>query len=61
MAEQTDIIVTFEKKEYHVPVGFTVEEFVDSLATTNPKAATAKLIKDGDGKYTLKPVYQDKG
>lgn len=61
MAGKTDIVVKFEGKEYHVPVGFTAEEFVDSLAATNPKAATAKLIKDGEGVYTLKPEYKDKG
>jgi hypothetical protein len=61
MAEKTDIIVKFKGKEYSVPVGFTVEEFVDSLAATNPEASTAKLIKDSDGVYTLKPQYQDKG
>jgi hypothetical protein len=49
MAEKTDIVVKFEGREYNVPVGFTAEEFVDSLAATNPKAATAKLIKDGPG------------
>lgn len=61
MAAKTDIIVKFENKEYNVPIGFTAEEFVDSLAATNPKAATAKLIKDGPGVYTLKPEYKDKG
>ena len=61
MAEKTDITVKFENREYHVPAGFTVDEFVDSLATTNPKAATAKLIKDSDGAYTLKPQFRDKG
>lgn len=61
MAQQTDITVKFEGREYNVPVGFTAEEFVDSLAATNPKAATAKLIKDGEGRYTLKATYQDKG
>lgn len=61
MAEKTDIIVKFEKREYNVPVGFTAEEFVESLATTNPKAATAKLIKDSEGVYTLKPQFKDKG
>lgn len=61
MTQQTDITVKFEGREYHVPVGFTAEEFVDSLAATNPKAATAKLIKDGEGRYSLKPTYQDKG
>lgn len=61
MAEKTDITIKFEGREYSVPVGFTAEEFVDSLAATNPKAATAKLIKDGSGVYTLKPQYQDKG
>ena len=61
MAAKTDIIVKFEGKEYSVPVGFTAEEFVDSLAATNPKAATAKLIKDAPGVYTLKPEFKDKG
>ncbi len=61
MAEKTDITVKFENREYNVPAGFTVDEFVDSLATTNPKAATAKLIKNGEGAYTLKPQFQDKG
>ena len=31
---QTDIVVKFESKEYHVPVGFTAEEFVDSCSNT---------------------------
>lgn len=44
-----------------MPVGFTAEEFCDSLASINPKAIGAKLIKDGPGAYTLKPQYQDKG
>ena len=61
MAETTDLTVKFEGREYNVPAGFTVDEFVDSLSTTNPKAATAKLINDGDGGYTLKPQFQDKG
>ena len=61
MAEQTDISVKFEKRTYSVPAGFTAEEFCDSLASTNPKAVGAKLIKDGEGAYTLKPQYQDKG
>lgn len=59
--QQTDITVKFESKTYDVPVGFTAEEFADSLAASNPKAVGAKLIKDGEGAYTLKPQYQDKG
>lgn len=59
--QKTDIVVKFKGREYSVPVGFTVEEFVDSLASTNPEAATAKLIKDGEGVYTLKPEYKEKG
>jgi hypothetical protein len=61
MSTKTDIIIKFEGREYNVPVGFTAEEFVDSLAATNPKAATAKLIKDSEGVYTLKPEYKEKG
>jgi hypothetical protein len=57
----TDMIVKWEGRDYNVPVGFTAEEFVDSLASTNPRAATAKLIKDGPGRYTLKPEYKEKG
>jgi len=37
MAEKTDIIVKFEGREYNVPVGFTAEEFQDSLAATNQR------------------------
>ena len=58
---KTDITVTFKGRAYDVPLGFTAEEFCDSLASTNPEAIGAKLIKDGDGRYTLKPVYKDKG
>ena len=61
MPEKTDITVKFEKITYNVPVGFTAEEFCDSLASTNPKAIGARLIKDGNGAYTLKPQYQYKG
>lgn len=61
MEQKTDITVKFEGRTYNVPVGFTAEEFVDSLASTNPKAVGAKLIKDAPGAYTLKPQYQDKG
>ncbi|HBG07688.1 MAG: hypothetical protein A2075_09195 [Geobacteraceae bacterium GWC2_58_44] len=61
MKQKTDITIKFEGRTYDVPVGFTAEEFVDSLASTNPKAVGAKLIKDGAGAYTLKPQYQDKG
>lgn len=59
--QQTDIIIKFQGRDYHVPVGFTAEDFVDSLASTNPKAVGAKLIKDGEGRYTLKPTYQENG
>jgi sulfur carrier protein ThiS len=61
MSTKTDTTIKFEGRTYDVPVGFTVEEFVDSLAATNPKAATAKLIKDGEGVYTLKSEYKEKG
>lgn len=61
MDQKTDITVKFEGRTYNVPVGFTAEEFADSLASTNPKAVGAKLIKDSEGAYTLKPQYQDKG
>lgn len=57
----TDMTVTYNKKTYNVPEGFTVEEFVQSLAAINPKAASAKLIKDGEGKYTLKDTYFQNG
>lgn len=57
----TDIVITFKGRQYSVPVGFTAEEFAESLGATNPEAATATLIKDGDGRYTLKPNYKDKG
>jgi hypothetical protein len=52
-------VTTLQKQLYGI--GIFAEEFVDSLAATNPKASTAKLIKDGEGAYTLKPQYQDKG
>lgn len=61
MSTKSDIIIKFEGREYNVTPGFTVEEYVDSLAATNPKAATAKLIKDSEGVYTLKPEYKEKG
>jgi hypothetical protein len=57
----TDMQITWEKKTYDIPEGFTVAEFVDSLASKDPKAATAELIDDGDGKYTLKSVFKPKG
>ena len=61
MSETTDIVITFKDKEYFCPKGFTAIEFKDSLASQFPEAATADLIDDGDGKYTLKTTYKAKG
>ena len=57
----TDMQITFNKKVYAVPEGFTAVEFKDSLASQFPEAATADLIDDGDGKYTLKTTFKQKG
>lgn len=57
----TDIQITFKDKVYDVPEGFTAAEFKDSLASQFPEAATADLIDDGDGKYTLKTTFKQKG
>ena len=57
----TDMQITFKEKVYDVPEGFTAVQFQDSLAAQFPEAATATLIDDGDGKYTLKSVYKSKG
>ncbi|MCK9172378.1 MAG: hypothetical protein M0O99_02700 [Desulfuromonas thiophila] len=57
----TDLLIKFKNKEYPVPEGFTVEEYQQSLASIFPEAANAKLIKDSEGVYTLKPVYAEKG
>ena len=59
--ESTDMVITFKDKEYPVPEGFTAAEFVDSIATQHPEAATADLIDDGKGRYTLKTVVKQKG
>jgi hypothetical protein len=57
----SDIQITFNKKVYDVPEGFTAVEFQDSIASQFPEAATANLIDDGGGKYTLKTVMKSKG
>ena len=62
MAEsKTSLTLTYAKKEFPVPVGFTAEEYMESLAVTFPELATAKLIDDGGGKFTAKPLYGEKG
>ena len=57
----TDLQITFKEKVYPVTEGFTVEEFKDVLASQFPEAATADLIDDGEGKWTLKTTYKQKG
>lgn len=57
----TDLQITFKDKVYPVPAGFTVEEMKDSLASQFPEAATADLIDDGNGKWTLKTTFKQKG
>lgn len=57
----TDMKITFKEKVYDVPEGFTVEEFRDSLVTQFPEAATADLIDDGKGMWTLKTTFKQKG
>ena len=57
----TDMQITFKKKVYEIPEGFSAIEFKDSLASQFPEAATAELIDDGEGKYTLKDTFQQKG
>ena len=59
--QATDMVIKYKKKEYHVPEGFTVEEYKESLVIIFPEAANAQLIKDSEGVYTLKPMYADKG
>lgn len=57
----TDMQITFKDKVYVVPEGFTVEQMKDSLASQFPEAETATLIDDGDGKWTLKTTFKQKG
>jgi hypothetical protein len=57
----TDLSITFKDKVYPIPEGFTAVEFKDSLASQFPEAATADLIDDGEGKYTLKTTFKQKG
>ena len=58
----TDIAIKFKQREFHVPVGFTAEEYVESLAVSYPQdAANAKLIEESEGVYVLKPLYHEKG
>ena len=57
----TDLVIKYKGKEHFVPAGFTVEEYQQSLAAAFPEAANAKLIKDAEGVYTLKPMYAEKG
>lgn len=58
---QTDLAITYKGKEYFVPEGFTVEEYKESLVAAFPEAANATLIKDSDTRFTLKPMYAEKG
>ncbi len=58
----TDMTIAFKGREYSVTQGFTPEEFVESLASQYPEAATAMLIEDEPGKkWTLKEKFADKG
>ncbi|MFA5652729.1 MAG: hypothetical protein WDA72_01300 [Desulfomonilia bacterium] len=61
MAQNTDIVIKFKGKQYPVTVGFTVEEYKDSLVSIFPEAGNAQLIKEAEGVYTLKPMYAEKG
>lgn len=57
----TDLRIKWKGKTYQVPVGFTVEEYWNSLITAIPECANAKLIHEGNGEYILKPQFFEKG
>ncbi|AJF08292.1 hypothetical protein [Geoalkalibacter subterraneus] len=60
--QNTDMVIKFKSKQFHVPEGFTAEEYVESLAMIYPQeAANAKLIEESDGVFVLKPLYHEKG
>jgi len=56
----TDMVVTFRGKDYSVPEGMTLDDYVDSLRAVLPGAANAQLIddgtKDGVARHTLKEI-----
>lgn len=56
----TDIVLKYEGQEFHVPEGFSVEEYRQSLIAVRPELATAQMFKDGPGVYTLKSGYKQK-
>jgi calcineurin-like phosphoesterase len=61
-AEQaTDLRITYKGKVYNVPVGFTVDEYVESIISCHPEAQNSQLIHEKDGEYTLKALYAEKG
>ncbi|HQA80570.1 MAG TPA: hypothetical protein PLV96_07215 [Methanoregulaceae archaeon] len=57
----TDTTITFKSKTYYVPEGYTAEQYAEHLRVAIPEAGTAQLIKDSEGKYTLKAMYLEKG
>jgi hypothetical protein len=57
----TDITIRFKNKTYNVPEGYTAEQYAEHLRVAIPEAGNAQLIKDSEGKYTLKAVYFEHG
>ncbi|HPR53131.1 MAG TPA: hypothetical protein PLU81_15145 [Deltaproteobacteria bacterium] len=57
----TNMVIKWKGKAFEVPVGFTIEEYRESLASAIPETINAQLIKESEGVYTLKPVYFEKG
>jgi len=61
MAGTTDIVLKYDGRTFHVPEGFTAEEYRQSLIAVYPELATAQMFKDGPGAYTLKSGFKQKG
>lgn len=57
----TNMVIKWKGKAFEVPVGFTIEEYRESLASAIPETINAQLIKESEGVYALKPVYFEKG
>ena len=53
--------IKYKNRVYDVQQGFTPAEQVESLAMVHPELTSAKLISEGNGRYTVKALIGDKG
>ncbi len=53
--------IKYKNRVYDVQPGFTPAEQVESLAVAHPELTNAKLIDEGNGRFTVKALTGEKG